>query len=89
MQPFAKLDSNLAKSTVHYIIKKNENFKSVENIPKKGRPPKLPPTQNRFILKEVDNNPRLLAPKLKEEVESKFGITVSSDTINRTLRKAQ
>lgn len=73
-------------ATVQYIIKKFKTTGSVENKPRSGRPKKLSRRDVSLILREVDKNPRISAPKLAESIANSTDKTVHPKTIQRALR---
>ncbi len=53
-----------------------------------GRPRKLTPRQERFLMRRVEENRHASSLQLsKEEVKSQTGVTISHDTIRRTLQR--
>ena len=61
------------KSTVHDIIKRYRDRKSVENKPKSGRPKLFTSSDERWIIQQVKKNAKVSAPKLGKEVTVKHG----------------
>ncbi len=51
-----------------------------------GRPRKLTPRQERLLMRRVEENRHASSMQLSKEVESQTGVTISRDTIRRTLR---
>ncbi len=52
-----------------------------------GRPRKLTPRQERLLMRRVDENRHASSLQLSKEVESQTGVTISHDTIRRTLQR--
>ncbi len=52
-----------------------------------GRPRKLTPRQERLLMRRVDENRHASSLQLSKEVESQTGVTISRDTIRRTLQR--
>ncbi len=52
-----------------------------------GRPWKLTPRQERLLIRRVEENRHASSLQLSKEVESQTGVTISRDTIRRTLQR--
>ncbi len=52
-----------------------------------GRPRKLTPRQERLLMSRVEENRHESSLQLSKEVESQTGVTISRDTIRRTLQR--
>ncbi len=52
-----------------------------------GRPWKLTPCQERLLMRRVEENRHANSLQLSKEVESQTGVTISRDTIRRTLQR--
>ncbi len=52
-----------------------------------GRPRKLTPRQERLLIRRVEENRHASSLQLSKEVESQTGVTISRDTICRTLQR--
>ncbi len=52
-----------------------------------GRPRKLTPRQDRLLMRRVEENRHASSLQLSKEVESQTGVTISHDTIRRTLQR--
>ncbi len=52
-----------------------------------GRPRKLTPRQERLLMRRVEENRHASSLQLSKEVESQTGMTISLDTIRRTLQR--
>ncbi len=52
-----------------------------------GRPRKLTPRQERLLMRRVEENWHASSLQLSTEVESQTGVTISRDTIRRTLQR--
>ncbi len=51
-----------------------------------GRPRNLTPRQERLLMRRVEENRHASSLQLSKEVESQTGVTISRDTIRRTLQ---
>ncbi len=52
-----------------------------------GRPRKLTTRQERLLMRRVEENRHASSLQLSKEVESQTGVTISRDTIRRTLQR--
>ncbi len=52
-----------------------------------GHPQKLTPRQERLLMRRVEENRHASSLQLSKEVESQTGVTISRDTIRRTLQR--
>ncbi len=52
-----------------------------------GRPRKLTPRQECLLMRRVEENRHASSLQLSKEVESQTGVTISCDTIRRTLQR--
>ncbi len=52
-----------------------------------GHPRKLTPRQERLLMRRVEENRNSSSLQLSKEVESQTGVTISRDTIRRTLQR--
>ncbi len=52
-----------------------------------GRPRKLTPCQEHLLMRRVEENRHASSLQLSKEVESQTGVTISRDTIRRTLQR--
>ncbi len=52
-----------------------------------GRPRKLTPRQEHLLMRRVEENRHASSLQLFKEVESQTGVTISCDTIRRTLQR--
>ncbi len=52
-----------------------------------GRPRKLTPRQERLLMRRVEENRHASSLQLSKEVESQTGVTISRNTIRRTLQR--
>ncbi len=75
------------------LISQNTVAKVVQTYFKKisqrrpGRPRKLTPRQERLLMRRVEENRHASSLQLSKEVESQTGVTISRDTIRRTLQR--
>lgn len=77
---------NMPSSTVQHII---ERFLRENRVKDNGRiaPNKiLTPSDERWIIRKINENPRLSAQKLADEVHNGIGKNFSAETIRRELR---
>ncbi|GBO16793.1 Transposable element Tc1 transposase [Araneus ventricosus] len=79
---------NLPHSTVQYVIKRFKEENWIENKVRKGRPAKLTKRDQRFIIRKLVKNPRLIALKVFAEFSEKFSTSISSETVRLVLRAA-
>ncbi|CAK9796240.1 Transposable element Tcb1 transposase [Anthophora quadrimaculata] len=77
---------NLSCASVQNIIRKYKTYKTVENRPRTGRPKKLSRRDVSLILKEVEKNPKISAPKLAGSIAAVSGKHVHPKTVQRALR---
>lgn len=75
-------------STVQSVVKKFEMTGSVNTLPRSGRPKILNSRDRRNIIRKVNENPRISAPKLAVDVELEIGKIVHPENIRRILRKS-
>lgn len=61
---------------------------SVENNPRIGRPTKLTARDKRSLLRQVQENPTLSAPKLASQLAEDVGKEVSPECVRRVSRNA-
>ncbi|CAJ0947644.1 unnamed protein product [Ranitomeya imitator] len=73
------------KSTVGAIIRKWKTYKTTDNLPRSGAPPKIPPRGVRMITRTVSKNPRTTRGDLVNELQ-RAGTNVTRPTISNTLR---
>ena len=77
----------LSKSTVFNIISRFKNRSTVENKERSGRPRTFSEREERWIVKQVCNNPRTSAVKLSLECNRRLGKSVCTETVRNVLRK--
>lgn len=77
---------NLSRATVQTIVKNFENSGYTEDKPRSGRPMKLSRRDVSFIIREVDKNPKVTAPKLAEHIANISQKSIHPRTIQRTLK---
>ncbi len=76
----------ISQNTVAKVVqtfKKNGTATISQRCP--GRPRKLTPRQERLLMRRVEENQHASSLQLSKEVESQTGVTISRDTIRRTL----
>lgn len=76
---------NLASSTVHHIIERLLHENRVQNKGRKASSKILSASDERWVLRKIQENPRLSAQKLASEVENYIGKRCSVSTIRRLL----
>ncbi|KAI4883239.1 hypothetical protein NFI96_003468, partial [Prochilodus magdalenae] len=74
-------------ATVQSIIKKYKKFRTVENLRRCGRKPKVTPVLARRIVREVKKNPRITTKAILVNLDSAGG-DISRQTVQRTLHTA-
>lgn len=78
---------NKSKSTVHDIIKRYNDDKRISNKQRAAVEKKLSQRDEKFIIREVQKNPFISAPKLTAIIKNNFGKDVHAETVRRVLRK--
>jgi transposase len=73
--------------SIKSIVRKFQRFGVTESLPRSGRPRKLTTRAAKRIVRRVCDNPRLTAKELQTELEED-GVTVSKQTISRTLHQS-
>lgn len=73
-------------STISSAINRLIKRKSLENMPRSGRPKMLSTREERKILQENRNNPHLSAPKINNILRTSYNTIVSDETVRRVLR---
>jgi transposase len=68
-------------------VSRHSNLEGIKSPPKKGRPKKLTPRDENFIVKEISSGKVPNATKMAKEIEERFDIAVSADTVSRVLKK--
>ncbi len=81
----AKLISQNTVAKVVQTFKKDGTATISQRRP--GRPRKLTPRQERLLMRRVEKNQHASSLQLSKEVESQTGVTISCDTIRRTLQR--
>ncbi len=92
-----KKDEGYKKISKALLISQNTVAKVVQTFKKDGtatisqrrpgRPRKLTPRQERLLMRRVEENRHASSLQLSKEVESQTGVTISHDTIRRTLQR--
>ncbi len=92
-----KKDEGYKKISKALLIRQNTVAKVVQTFKKDGtatisqrcpgRPRKLTPRQERLLMRRVEENRHASLLQLSKEVESQTGVTISRDTIRRTLQR--
>ena len=73
-------------STVHYIVRKAKNEKTIVNKHRTGRPKKLTSREEKYILREIKKDPNVSAPELAKIVNTNFKKEVHPELCRRILR---
>ncbi len=75
----------ISQNTVAKVV---QTFKKITISHRRpGRPRKLTPRQERLLMRRVEENRHASSLQLSKEVESQTGVTISRDTIRRTLQR--
>lgn len=75
-----------SKSTIQFIIKRIKASDSLLNNERTGRPKILTVRERKTVIREVQKNPRISAPKLAIMCSAMFNKNVSVETCRRILR---
>ncbi len=78
----------ISQNTVAKVVqtfKKDGTATIAQRCP--GRPRKLTPRQERLLMRRVEENRHVSSLQLSKEVKSQTGVTISRDTIRRTLQR--
>ena len=79
---------HISQNTVAKVIQKFKKDGSATISQRRpGRPRKLTSRQEHLLMRSVEENHHASSLQLAEEVESQTGVTVSRDTIRRTLQR--
>lgn len=73
-------------STIQKIINNYKNTGTLQNKPRCGRRRKLTVANEKFIIGKMKREPKSSVPKLATEVSAMINISISTETIRRTLR---
>ena len=79
---------NLSKSTVADIIRRYNREDRIESVAQTGRPKLLDIRDKRKIIRKVNKDPKLSAPRLAAELFKETGKKVHSDTVRRMLNES-
>ena len=79
---------NISRDTVGSIIRKYKATGTVKTQPGRGRKKVLSRTAVRYLRRKVDQNPRLTAKSLQQDLTD-VGIQVSAQTVRRTMRSEE
>ncbi|KAI8121410.1 Transposable element Tcb2 transposase [Lucilia cuprina] len=72
---------------INYIIKHIQKRKSIENLPRSGRPKVLSKDVEKEIINKIRENPQLSAPEINKELRTHLNINISDETVRKVLRK--
>ncbi len=94
MAPHGREMSQDLRKKIIYLHKKGEGYKKIKkdgtatiSQRRPGRPRKLTPRQERLLMRRVEENRHASSLQLSKEVESQTVVTISHDTIRRTLQR--
>ncbi len=78
----------ISQNTVAKVVQTfKKNWTATISQRRPGRPRKLTPRQERLLMRRVEENRHASSLQLSKEVESQTGVTISRDTIRRTLQR--
>lgn len=77
---------NRPRTTIHYIIKKWKDEKTIENKTRCGRPKALSEGDERWLVRLVKKNPKTNATVLSKSVKENLNIAVTTQTIRNYLK---
>lgn len=78
---------NKSQGTVQHIIERFNKENRITNKSRKAPNKIFTEYDERWILREINKNPKLSAPKLKVEVQKTLGKQCCTETVRRVLRK--
>ena len=79
--------TGVPKSTIHDIIKKFKNNKTLDRVGVSGRKKSLNRKKINYILNEIKINPKINLRIIKEKIENKYEKKVTIRIIRRYLNK--
>ena len=77
----------ISQNTVAKMVQKLKDRSATISQRRPGRLRKLTPRQERLLMRRVKENWHASSLQLSKEVESQTGVTISRDTIRRTLQR--
>ena len=77
---------HVSRRTIQALIKKHRETGKVEDRPGRGRKKLTTPRQDRIIIKESLRDRRKTSKQMARELETDFGISLSSRTVRRRLQ---
>ncbi len=78
----------ISQNTVAKVVQTFKKDRTVTISQRRpGRPRKLTPRQERLLMRRVEENRHASSLQLSKEVESQTWVTISRDTIRRTLQR--
>lgn len=77
---------NVRRTTVYAIIRRYKREGRVASISQQGQPKKLTSSDERWIRREIEKNPKISAPKLTDELCRRKGVTISAATVRRSIK---
>lgn len=75
-----------SRSTVQYVVKRYKNENRIENLPRNVNRKILSKMDDRYILRQIKQNPKISAPKIASKVKIDLNKDVSAETILRSIR---
>lgn len=76
---------NLKVSTVHDICRRYFKENSIKDKQRSGRPKKISSCDEKFLLREIKQNPKLTSTELVSKLKDFSGKDVNSSTIRKKL----
>lgn len=77
---------NIPKSTVGDIIKRYQREDRIDSIKQKGQPEKLSVRDKRFLVRTVQSNPKISAPKLATMLYTRNKQSICAKTVRKVLK---
>ncbi len=77
----------ISQNTVAKVVQTFKKDGTAISQRRPGRPRKLTPRQERLLMRRVEETRHASSLQLSKEVESQTGVTISRDTIRRTLQR--
>ena len=77
----------ISRNTVAKVIQRFKKNGEVLNMKRSGRPRKLTPRDERHLGRSLEKNRKASTVELAKALESQVGVTVSTDTIRRTVHR--
>ncbi len=78
----------ISQKTVAKVVQTFKKYRTATISQRRpGHPRQLTPRQERLLMRRVEENRHASSLQLSKEVESQTGVTISCDTIRRTLQR--